>query len=319
NSDFQVVFSVSVDAAVQGGFDVAISSLGLTAASGTDQKMDATGLHFTGAAGESHDVTVTIKGDTVVEANETFSVTLGDVTGTTATQDAAITTGASATGTINIGDSATLSITAPSITETNSDFQVVFSVSVDAAVQGGFDVAISSLGLTAASGTRSEVGRVGQHCRGAAGESHDVTVTIKGHAVVEGKQTFSVTLGDVTGTTATQDAAITTGGPATGTINDCGTEVLSIALPSITETNSDFQVVFSVSVDAAVQGGFDVAISSLGLTAASGTDYTRSEARREGTGAAGGSDEGAGTSKGDTVVGANEKVSGTPGGVTGRT
>src|SRR5207244_3493331 len=107
-----------------------------------------TSLHFTGAAGESHDVTGTIKGDTVGEANETFSVTLGDVTGTTATQDAAITTGASATGTINNDDSATLSITAPSITETNSDFQVVFSVSVDAAVQGGFDVAISSLGLT---------------------------------------------------------------------------------------------------------------------------------------------------------------------------
>src|SRR2546430_14009436 len=95
----------------------------------------------------SHDVTVTIKGDTVVEANETFSVTLGDVTGTTATQDAAITTGASATGTINnddffFNDTATTEIYTLSLHDA-----LPISVSVDAAVQGGFDVAISSLGL----------------------------------------------------------------------------------------------------------------------------------------------------------------------------
>src|SRR5207253_2245878 len=153
-----------------------------------------------------------------------------------ATQDAAITTGASATGTINNDDSATLSITAPSITETNSDFQVVFSVSVDAAVQGGFDVAISSLGLTAASGTDYTLDTTSLHFTGAAGESHDVTVTIKGDTVVEANETFSVTLGDVTGTTATQDAAITTGASATGTINNDDSATLSITAPSITET-----------------------------------------------------------------------------------
>src|SRR5437763_1470989 len=84
NSDFQVVFSVSVDASVQGGFRSEERRVGNAAASGTDYTLDTTSLHFTGAAGETHDVTVTIKGDTVVEANETFSVTLGDVTGTTA-------------------------------------------------------------------------------------------------------------------------------------------------------------------------------------------------------------------------------------------
>ena len=47
---------------------------------------------------------MTIKGDTVVEANETFTVNLGAVTGTTATQIAAITSTASATGTINNDD-----------------------------------------------------------------------------------------------------------------------------------------------------------------------------------------------------------------------
>ena len=67
-------------------------------------------------------MSVTIKGDTVVEANETFTVGPGDGHGTTATQAAAITSTAAATGTITNDDSATLTIAAPSITETNADF-----------------------------------------------------------------------------------------------------------------------------------------------------------------------------------------------------
>src|SRR4029077_16899322 len=100
--------------------------------------------HFAGTVGESHNVSVTVKGDAVVEDNETFTVNLGAVTGTTATQIAAITTGASATGTINNDDLATLSISAPSITETNANFTVNFAVTLDHAVQGGFDVAIGA-------------------------------------------------------------------------------------------------------------------------------------------------------------------------------
>src|SRR5439155_274941 len=101
-------------------------------------------------------------------------------------QDAAITTGASATGTINNDDSATLSITAPSITETGRASCRESVESVDGAVQGEFDVAISSLGLTAASGTDYTLDTTSLHFTGAAGESHDVTVTIKGYTVVEG-------------------------------------------------------------------------------------------------------------------------------------
>src|SRR5260221_9052706 len=59
-------------------------------------------------------------GDTVVEDNETFTVTLGAVTAPTAVQTAAITSGAVGTGTIVNDDSETLAITSPSITEGNS-------------------------------------------------------------------------------------------------------------------------------------------------------------------------------------------------------
>src|SRR5436309_698100 len=105
---------------------------------------------------EAGSVKKTNKGDAVVEANETFSVSLGAVTGTTATQVAAISTGSSATGTIAHHASATRSSTSAVSTAAHADFNVNFAVTLDHAVQGGFDVAISSTNGTADGSDRSE-------------------------------------------------------------------------------------------------------------------------------------------------------------------
>src|SRR5260221_2875596 len=84
-------------------------------------------------------------GDTVVEDNETFTVTLGAVTAPTAVQTAAITSGAVGTGTIVNDDSETLAITSPSITEGNSGTKTLtFTVTSPKAVEGGFTVAYST-------------------------------------------------------------------------------------------------------------------------------------------------------------------------------
>src|SRR5260221_10445696 len=86
-------------------------------------------------------------GDTVVEDNETFTVTLGAVTAPTAVQTAAITSGAVGTGTIVNDDSETLAITSPSITEGNSGTKTLtFTVTSPKAVEGGFTVAYSTAG-----------------------------------------------------------------------------------------------------------------------------------------------------------------------------
>ena len=62
---------MTLDHAVQGGFTW--RSLPRRHGQQSDYALDTTTLHFAGTAGESHDVSVTIKGDTVVEANETFT------------------------------------------------------------------------------------------------------------------------------------------------------------------------------------------------------------------------------------------------------
>ena len=174
NADFNVNFVVTLDHDVQGGFDVAISSTSGTA-DGSDYTLNTTTLHFAGTAGESHNVSVTIKGDTIVEANETFTVNLGAVTGTSATQIAAITSTDTTTGTNNNDDTATLSIGDLAMTETNADFNVNFAVTLDHDVQGGFDVAISSTNGSA-DGTDYTLNTTTLHFAGTAGESHPVSV-----------------------------------------------------------------------------------------------------------------------------------------------
>ena len=154
----------------------------------------------------------------MVEANETFTVNLGAVTGTTATQIAAITSTATATGTINNDDSATLSIVAHSITETNADFNVNFTVTLDHAVQGGFDVAISATNGSA-DGSDYTLNTTTIHFAGTVRVARRVGDD-QGRHGGRGQRDLHGEPGAVTGTTATQIAAITSTATATGTINN---------------------------------------------------------------------------------------------------
>src|SRR4029077_9356111 len=135
-------------------------------------------------------------------------------------QIASITSGDSDTATIDNDDSASLSITAPTITETNSNFTATFAVTLTGDVQDGFDVAISSLGLTADEVTDYTLDTSSLHFAGTDGEVQYVTVTIKGDTVVEDNETFSVTLGAVSGTSPEQIASITSGDSDTATIDN---------------------------------------------------------------------------------------------------
>ena len=51
---------MTLDHAVQGGFDVAISATN-GSADGSDYTLNTTTIHFAGTVGESHDVSVTIR------------------------------------------------------------------------------------------------------------------------------------------------------------------------------------------------------------------------------------------------------------------
>ncbi|MDA1013624.1 MAG: hypothetical protein O3A00_04120 [Planctomycetota bacterium] len=297
DSDQTFDFTVSIDAAIQGGFDLAFA-LGLGTAESSDVSL-VTGspLAFSGTVNESHTVTVTLHGDDIVEDHETFTLTLGDVTNSSAEQDESITTGAIGNGTINNDDTASLSISAPSITESDSNQTVQFTVTLDAAVEGGFDVAFSDALGDAETTDFSVITNGPLSFLGNVNEQLVIDVNIVGEQIVEADETFTITLGDVTNTTAVQDLAITTGAADTGTIDNDDSGTLSVAEtgePQI-EGNSPVTVTFTftVTLDAPVEGGFSIGYVTSDGTAANGNatladgDYIDNDAAISFTGAAG--------------------------------
>ncbi|MFV2065759.1 MAG: beta strand repeat-containing protein, partial [Pirellulales bacterium] len=273
DADQTVNVPVTLDRAVAGGFTVAFASAHGTADGSDYAVVTASPLVFTGAAGETKNIEVTIQGDLLVEGNETFTLTLGAVTPVAPVLAGSIVTGASATGTITNDDMATLTISAPAITETNTDQTVNFAVRVDRAVVGGFTAAFSVADGSADGSDYTLVTASPLVFAGTAGETKNIEVTIQGDPLVEGDETFTLTLGAVTPAPPVQAGSIVTGASSTGTITNDDTATLSITAPAITETNTDQTVTFAVGLDRAVAGGFTVAFASTNGTA-DGSDYT---------------------------------------------
>ncbi|MFV2065758.1 MAG: Calx-beta domain-containing protein, partial [Pirellulales bacterium] len=238
NSDQTVNFAVSVDRAVAGGFTVAFSGADGTADGSDYTVLTASPLVFAGIAGETQNIAVRIKGDQVVEGNDTFTLTLGAVTPVAPVPAGSIATGASATGTITNDDIATLAMSAPAITETNADQTVSFPVTLDRAVAGGFTVAFASTNGTADGSDYAVVTASPLVFTGTAGETKNIEVTIKGDQVVEGNETFTLTLGAVTPVAPVQAGSIVTGASTTGTIANDDAATLTISAPAIAETNT---------------------------------------------------------------------------------
>jgi hypothetical protein len=105
-----MTFVVTLDNAVDGGCSVAFTTAAGTAAANTDYKVvTASPLRFTGTAGETHNILVTIYGDRQVEGDETFTVTLGAITPLGAVAASSLEKdGSPATGTITNDDDASV-------------------------------------------------------------------------------------------------------------------------------------------------------------------------------------------------------------------
>ncbi|MBK8067671.1 MAG: choice-of-anchor D domain-containing protein [Rhodanobacteraceae bacterium] len=263
------VFTATLTGSVQGGFTVPVSSADGTASAGSDYTAIAGGtlLSFAGTNGEAQTVTVQVGGDTTVEANETFTVTLGapSVTGVSASP-------ATGTGTINNDDATTLSINSVALAEGNSGTtNFGFTATLASAVQGGLTVPVASAYGTAAAGSDYTAipGGAQLTFAGTAGETQTVTVAVSGDTAVESNETFTVSLG-----TPSNAGVTVSGGAGTGTISNDDSSNLSINSVTLVEGNSgSSNFVFTATLGAAVQGGFTVPVTSANGTAAAGSDY----------------------------------------------
>jgi len=195
---FTFTVTRSGDTSLAGSVNYAVTGTGTNAANGADFTGGAlpTGTVNFAAGASSATVTVNVAGDTTVENDETFAVTLSGATG-----GATIST-ATATGTIQNNDG-TFNIAAASATKaegasgsTAFTFTVTRSGSAAAAatvnwsVNGGTATASDFSGGALPSGTLNF---------GAGQTSATITVNVAGDTTVESDETFTVTLASPTG------------------------------------------------------------------------------------------------------------------------
>jgi hypothetical protein len=259
-------FTVTLSKAATSAVTVAYATADGTATAGSDYTAKSNSLTFT-AGQTSRTLTVTIRGDTSVEADETFLVNLSNVTGNATITDA------QGLGTIINDDQAsnsTLSIADATTTEGNSGskalvFTVTLSPAAASTVTVGYATADGSAtagsDYTAASGTLTFT--AGQ-------TSKTVSVTIAGDTAVEPDETFLVNLSNPTNATLSD-------GQATGTITNDDQDPSSLTISDATtnEGNSGSKaLVFTVTMSPAAASTVTVGYTTADGSATAGSDYT---------------------------------------------
>ena len=251
-----MTFTVTLSEAVQGGLTVTPDFTDVTATEGTDYDQNTTALSFSGTKGETKTFTVSTDEDSVLEADETFTVGLsvsGAPTGVTVTD--------TGTGTINNDDSAAVTVNDANADEGDA---MTFTVTLSEAVQGGLKVTPGYTNGTAASGDYT-ANTTALTFTGTKGETKTFTVSTDEDAVLEADETFTVGL-SVSGTTLSLTATDT----GAGTINNDDGATVTVNDADADEGES---ITFTVTLGAAVQGGLKVTPGYTNGTAASG-DYT---------------------------------------------
>jgi ribosomal protein L35AE/L33A len=241
----------------------AVTSAG-TATSGTD--FTATGpttLSFS-AGTTSKTFTVPIKGDTIDEDDETFSVTLSSATNASILDS-------TATGTITDNDAApSLSINDVTVTEGNSgSTSAIFTVSLSAASAKSITVSAATANNTAISGSDYTATGPNTLTFSAGTTSQTFTVPVLGDTTDETNETYVVNLTSATNATISDNQA-------TGTItDDDAAPTISITDVTVTEGNSgSANASFTVSLSAASGQTVTVSAVTANNSASSGSDYT---------------------------------------------
>ncbi|MGB3467593.1 MAG: Calx-beta domain-containing protein, partial [Cyclobacteriaceae bacterium] len=269
-------FTLTLDNAVDGGFSVDVSTADGTATTldGDYSAVISATETFAGTAGETETFTVTIGGDTKVEADETVSVSISNlIPATVAGSDIDITDNAILT--INNDDQATVTIANVSGDEDNGAITV--TVTLDNAVDGGFDVDVSTAdgSATTADSDYTAVTNETLTFAGSAGEQETFTVTPTADADVESNETVLISMSGLAPVTvAGGDIDITDG--ATVTILNDDDISFSVNDPSVSEGDAgSATLTFTVSLsNPAPAGGATVDYATSDGTASSASDYT---------------------------------------------
>lgn len=274
-------FDVILSAPIQGGFTLPFTTNDGTATAVSADYIDNDGsLLFSGLA-ETQFITVLVNHDLMVEADETFDVTLGVLGGLDPGIDPLDVTFGSTmeTGTIINDDTATITLVGPAATAEGSTpagtTPFAFDVILSAPVQGGFTLPFTTNDGTATAISADYVDNDGSLLFGGLVETQFITVLVNHDLTVEADETFDVALGAVTGLGVGVDPLSFTviGSPQIATILNDDATTLSISIPAITESNVDQPIDITVTSSAGFDGGFAIPFT-FALGTAEATDVT---------------------------------------------
>ncbi|MGN6184500.1 MAG: beta strand repeat-containing protein, partial [Thermoanaerobaculia bacterium] len=260
-------FDVTLSAATTNGVTVSYATTDGTASNGADY-VSTTGTLTFAPGTTSRTIVVPIVGDTLVEGNETLTVTLASPSnGTLGTS--------SATGTIVDDDIApvipTISIGAATLTEgDNGNAPMTFAVTLSAPTTNTVTVTYTTADDTAIAGN-DYAATTGTLVFAPGMTSLPIAIAVNGDTLVEGNETFTVTLTNPSNATL----AIAS---ASGTIldNDIAPVVPAVSIASASTTEGDngsTPMTFVVTLSAATTNTVTINYTTADDTASAGVDY----------------------------------------------
>jgi large repetitive protein len=219
-------------------------------------------------------IAVPVAGDNIVEANETFTITLSAPNG--ATLGTAI-----GTGTITNDDTAVLSLNSPAQIEGNAgNTPMNFTATLSNPVQGGVTATLNTADgnnvnpLLNATVADNDYVALSAGALSISGTTQVIPVQIVGDTDVEPNQSFRLTISGLTLPAGVPAAAVTLGAQGVGTINNDDATGLSISNVTLTEGNAGTSTMtFNVTLSAPNKDPVSVNFATGDVSATAGLDY----------------------------------------------
>jgi len=253
-------FDVILNKNVQGDVVVDISFTNISA-SNNDYDELTQQVTFAGGTAGTETITLDTSGDLILEADETFTANLSLVSG-----NPSINTSDTGVGTITDNDTA--SVTIDDITSEEGDV-IVFNLSLNNNVQGNVVVDVSFTNVSTEISDFTNIVQTITFINGISG-SQTVTVPTTEDTQLESTETFTANLALGTGNVNSEVNVSDTG---IGSITDDDSASLTITDESGNEDTG--AVIFTATLDNAVEGGFEVDVNTAdGTATVANGDYT---------------------------------------------
>lgn len=256
-----------------GSFSVNYATANGTAVSGSDYAAKSGKLTFTAGGSLSQTVSVTVNGDTAIEANENFFLKLSSLANT---KGSALITDNSGTGTITNDDTAAaanVTINDVSVSEGSAGTKLLTFTVTRSSTAGAFSVNYATADGTATAASGDYVATSGKLTFAAGGPAtQTVSVVVNGDTLVEGNETLAVNLSGIVNTSGT---ATITDASGVGTITNDDTAAANISVSDVTLTEGEYGTqiaTFTVSRSDS-KGYFSIDYATADGTATGGKDY----------------------------------------------